>query len=148
MSESPYVNECYWRNTMVTALRELKPEWDEARVQEMADSLLSVTEARVREVKERQGVVMDGGKILSAFFNQALSFLSSEEWLIMEVLAARFRLGYSAWHIDKRASRSIEKLIRRGWIVRRTPFTEDVETVALTENGVTAWNLDGPLPPA
>ena len=61
--------------------------------------------------------------------------LSPTEYLVMEVLAARFRLGERQWPFPNRVRPALRKLEAKGLIVFKDGVTEGVQSARLTLDG-------------
>lgn len=69
------------------------------------------------------------------------------EWLMLEVLAARYRLGEKAWTFPARCSALATGLEARGLVGWKNGIVEGSILVHLTPAGLTAWDLDGDWEP-
>lgn len=65
------------------------------------------------------------------------------EDLILEVLAARYRLGHSRWPFDSRHRRTLNSLARRGLLSFESDVTPYTLRATLTEAGIKAATYDG-----
>lgn len=61
--------------------------------------------------------------------------LTPTEDLILEVLAARYRLGENVWTFDKRHKSSLDKLQSRGLVTVMHGIVENTCRASLTEEG-------------
>lgn len=69
------------------------------------------------------------------------------QYLAMEVLAARYRLGESLWTFPSPCRAPLRALAARGWVRHKSGITEHTMRAWLTEAGIAAWALDQPYPP-
>lgn len=63
------------------------------------------------------------------------------EWLLMEVLAARARLGETSWPFPNVLKPTIRRLARRDWVDFEPSTVEGFTQVWLTPAGRIAWGL-------
>lgn len=73
--------------------------------------------------------------------------LPPTQYLVMEVLAARYRLGESLWTFPSTCRPAIHRLAGIGYVRYKSGVTENTERVWLTPGGIAAWQLDSPYPP-
>lgn len=73
--------------------------------------------------------------------------LPPTQYLVMEVLAARHRLGDNYWTFPSSCWSPIRALVNRGYVYHKDGITEHTERVWLTDEGFAAWGLDKPYPP-
>lgn len=77
--------------------------------------------------------------------------LTPSEYLMMEVLAARHRLGETLWTFPKDQSPTARKLEARGLVWSKSGIAQGTIQVYLTSAGIKAWKLDQeystPAPP-
>lgn len=69
------------------------------------------------------------------------------EDLVMEVLAARYRLGENWWTFDSRHSRTLARLADRGLLRTMHGIVEKSVRAALTDDGVKAYIDESYVPP-
>ena len=69
------------------------------------------------------------------------------EYLVMEVLAARYRLGESCWTFPSRVRPALRALQERGFLEWKSGSVERTSLVWLTQAGQEAWRLDRPYRP-
>ena len=72
--------------------------------------------------------------------------LTPSEYLMMEVLAARHRLGEAWWTFPKDQSPTARKLEARGLVWSKSGVAQGTIRVCLTSTGVRAWKLDQECP--
>jgi hypothetical protein len=63
------------------------------------------------------------------------------EWLIMEVLAARYRLGESSWHFPNTCKRTLKCLAERDWIAYKASTIDGFQQAWLRTDGKLEWDL-------
>lgn len=63
------------------------------------------------------------------------------EWLIMEVLAARWRLGETTWHFPNTLKPALKRLAERDWIAYKAATVEGHQHAWLRTDGLNAWEL-------
>lgn len=68
------------------------------------------------------------------------------EYLVMEVLAARWRLGQNVWTFPTSTLKAIRDLTDQGLVWWKHGTAEHTVLVRLTDAGVKAWKLDKPDP--
>lgn len=73
--------------------------------------------------------------------------LTPTEGLVMEVLAARHRLGEHLWTFDSRLNRAIESLADKGLVMPMSGQVERTVRAALTQEGLSAYVSDRYVPP-
>jgi len=61
--------------------------------------------------------------------------LTPTEWLVLEVLAARYRLGHSSWHFPNTLKSTLTRLEERNLITFKSATIEQYQHVWLTEDG-------------
>lgn len=66
---------------------------------------------------------------------------SPSEWLVMEVLVARLRLGETNWPFLNCHKQTILKLEKRGWVGWKSHIVEGALMVWLTGDGRKAWGV-------
>lgn len=69
------------------------------------------------------------------------------EDLVMEVLAARYRLGESIWTFDSRHARTLNRLAERGLVRTMHGIVEKSVRAFLTEKGIEAYIDEHYVPP-
>jgi hypothetical protein len=73
--------------------------------------------------------------------------VSPSEDLMMEVLAARYRLGEQIWTFANSTKPTARKLEKRGWITMYSGQVERTYRAGLSVEGIKAWQLDRPYVP-
>lgn len=73
--------------------------------------------------------------------------LTPTEELILEVLAARYRLGETHWTFDSRNQRAIDSLDARGLVIPMNGIVERTIRASLTREGVKVAISEGYVPP-
>jgi hypothetical protein len=73
--------------------------------------------------------------------------VSPSEDLMMEVLAARYRLGEQVWTFANSTKPTARKLENRGWITVYSGQVERTYRAGLSIEGIKAWQLDRPYTP-
>jgi hypothetical protein len=63
------------------------------------------------------------------------------EWLVMEVLAARWRLGETTWHFPDMCKRTLKCLAERDWIAYKAATIEGYQQAWLRADGRLEWGL-------
>lgn len=66
------------------------------------------------------------------------------QYLAMEVLAARYRLGEKTWTFPAHCRPALRLLADKNWVVHKGGILEGTELAWLTEDGISAWDLDKP----
>jgi hypothetical protein len=66
------------------------------------------------------------------------------EWLIMEVLAARWRLGETTWHFPNTLKPALKRLAERDWIAYKAATVEGHQRAWLRTDGKLEWGLPTP----
>jgi hypothetical protein len=66
------------------------------------------------------------------------------EWLVMEVLAARFRLGETTWHFPNTLKPTLKRLAERDWIAYKAAVVEGHQQAWLRTDGKLEWGLPTP----
>ena len=69
------------------------------------------------------------------------------EYLTMEVLAARHRLGESVWTFPGNGTGALYRLSVKGLVGYKSGGVEKTVLAWLTDEGIKAWKLDQPYPP-
>lgn len=70
--------------------------------------------------------------------------LPPTQYLMMEVLAARYRLGERAWTFPNSCRRAAQALTDASFVWWKSAVTEGHIQVFLTAVGIAAWELDRP----
>lgn len=70
---------------------------------------------------------------------------TSTEYLIMEVLVARWRLGVDVWPFPTELRKTLYNLARDGFLDYKSGFTPGSLNVWLTEQGAKEFGLDKPF---
>lgn len=65
--------------------------------------------------------------------------LTPTEDLVMEVLAARYRLGENIWTFDTRHARTLGKLADRGLVSTMHGIVEKTVRASITQKGIEAY---------
>lgn len=73
--------------------------------------------------------------------------LTPTEDLLMEVLAARYRLGESMWTFDKRHAKSLARLADRDLVRTMHGIVEKTVRTSLTQKGIDAYIDERYVPP-
>lgn len=73
-----------------------------------------------------------------------LDDLTPTEYLVMEVLAARWRLGEECWTFPAAVAHPLGRLARRGYLDHKSGPVQKTRLAWLTDEGMTAWRLDRP----
>ena len=73
--------------------------------------------------------------------------VTPSEYLVMEVLAARHRLGEAVWTFPKRIGPVLSRLEGRGLIGFKDGIAEGTDIAWLTAEGIVTWALDQPYTP-
>ena len=63
------------------------------------------------------------------------------EWLIMEVLAARWRLSERSWHFPNSLKPALKRLAMRDWIAYKAATVEGHQQAWLRTDGKLEWGL-------
>lgn len=69
------------------------------------------------------------------------------QYLAMEVLAARYRLGEKTWTFPAHCRSALRSLSERNWVGHKSGIMQGTELAWLTAEGITAWDLDKPWKP-
>lgn len=73
--------------------------------------------------------------------------MTPTEYLVMEVLAARYRTGERFWTFPTFALPAVRRLEARNYVSWKHGVVEKTVLVRLSEEGVKAWKLDKPYQP-
>lgn len=68
------------------------------------------------------------------------------QYLAMEVLAARFRLGLRTWTFPTSCSDALRRLEHRGWVWSKSGTIGGTRLAGLTDEGMAEWGLNVPDP--
>lgn len=66
------------------------------------------------------------------------------QYLTMEVLAARWRLGEKIWTFPGHCRPALRSLADKNWVGHKNGVLDGTELAWLTAEGITAWDLDKP----
>lgn len=66
------------------------------------------------------------------------------QYLAMEVLAARWRLGEPTWTFPGHCRPTLRALADKNWVGHKSGVAQGTELAWLTDEGIAAWNLDKP----
>lgn len=73
--------------------------------------------------------------------------MAPTQYLVMEVLAARVRLGESLWTFPRNCRPALRALAARGWVQHKSGIVEATERAWLTDADIRAWALNKPYYP-
>lgn len=73
--------------------------------------------------------------------------LTPTQDLVMEVLAARYRLGETMWPFDSKLRPQLRKLESHGLVTRMHGIVENTERASLTQAGIDMYVDEGYIPP-
>lgn len=73
--------------------------------------------------------------------------LPPTQYLVMEVLAARYRLGHHGWCFPTKVTPALDALVEKGYLWYKSWVTPKTLLVFLTEDGKKTWLSEDYVPP-
>lgn len=71
-------------------------------------------------------------------------YVPPTQYLVMEVLAARWRTGEKVWTFPNFCKPALRALCERNWLRYKSGIVQDTQLVWLSDDGIKAWGLDQP----